>query len=229
MEFIYTIFKDFILNKSKSLGQRFGWFVLIIIGLFFADRITNFTYDVHVNNKINAIEKINQLKKEYKSDSAYITKLNYLENEYKGRNHYYDYCNSFFNSSVIFIKSIFSKDKKILEKSKKTKNKIINTNHIRSDFWMILSSNFFFILACIFIILTMIFGKETNTKDAILGIILIFIILIVIMSVATWTAYLIPVFFNLPLLNYILNFIIHSAFVILFTRMIIKSTIKSST
>ncbi len=229
MDFIYKLFEDFILDKSKSLGQRFGLFILIISGLLLADRVTNFTYDIHVNNKINAIEKINQLKNEYKEDSLLMIQLNYLEKEYKCRKHYYDYTKDCYLWILNFSTNLFKQDNKISIKRNDTYKDIKNTNHIRSDFWMFISSNFFFLLFGLFVIITPIFGKTTNTKETILGFLLILIILICIMLFANWTANLIPTLFDNPIWNYILNFIIQSIIVFLITIVIIKSTAKKST
>ena len=63
MELILKIIRDFILDKSRSIGQRAGLSIIIIIVLFSVDRVLNFTYDIHINNKLNAIEKINNQNK----------------------------------------------------------------------------------------------------------------------------------------------------------------------
>jgi len=222
MELILKIIRDFILDKSRSIGQRAGLSIIIIIVLFSVDRVLNFTYDIHINNKLNAIEKINNLKKEYKNDSLYTIQLSKLETEYKDRKHYYDYYHDNLFRFLNFSKSLFKSDNKEIIKEEIKKVNTIRKSPIRSNFWMFMSSNFFLI------IITLIFGKSTNTKESILGLFLILIILFCIMAFANWTANLIPLLLNNPIWNYILNFLIQTTLIILTTRIIIKSTTKTN-
>ncbi len=222
MDIVYKLFKDYILDKSKSLGKRFGMFLIIVIGLLTTDRITNFTYDIHVNNKINAIEKINQQKKEFKNDLVYFTQLNNFENEYKYRKHYYDYIKKYTNSSLIFVRAVFSKDKNNPKKSQETNNTTKNTNHIRSDFWMFISANFNLIILGFFIFMTAFFIKE-NRKNTILGLAIIFIMNILLMLFFNWLSYFIPVINNYPLWNYLINFGINILVIFAIAIFIIKN------
>ena len=224
MDVIYKIVKDFILDSSKSIGQRAGFTVLIIVILFSIDYVFNFTYDINISNKINTLEKINQLKTEYNTDSLYMIQLLSLEKEYKNRKHYSSYFIQFLN----FTKSLFKSDTKEIIRNQIKKDNTITNSPIRSNFWMFISSNFFFVLLSIFIILTPFIGKDTNTAEMILGLFLILIIVVLIMLFVNWTAHLIPLLFNNPAFNYLLNFIIHTCFVTIITMRIIKSSKKKN-
>ncbi len=228
MELIFKIVREFILDRSKSIGQRAGLTILIIIILFSVDRILNFTYDIHINNKLNAIEKITNLKKEYKNDSLYTIQLSKLETEYKERKHYSDYYNSYKSRFLNFSKSLFRSDNKEITKNQIKNDNTITNSPIRSGFWMFVSSNLFFILLCIFILIMLLISKDVRSKDSFLGLIVIFIVVVAIMSFATWTAYLIPLIHNNPIFNYILNFIIHITIIILVINGIVKSTKKKT-
>jgi branched-subunit amino acid transport protein len=71
-------------------------------------------------------------------------------------------------------------------------------------------------------------SKETRSKDSFLGSMIMLIVLIGIMSVVTWTAYLIPLIHNNPIFNYILNFIIHIMIIALVIIGIVTSTKKQT-
>jgi len=204
-----------IFDKSKSIGLR-SWVVFFsLIALFTVDYIVNFTYDIHVSYKLETLEKINNLKKEYKNDSLYTIQLANLETEYKDRKHYYDYAHDYSRRFLNFSTSLFKSDNKEIIKSQiKKATTITKTNNpIRSNFWMFVSSNFFFILLTLFIFITPIFSKELNTKESLLGLFIVFVIVICAMLFANWTAYLIPILFNNSIWNYILNFVIHSTII----------------
>lgn len=202
-----------IFDKSKSIGLR-SWVVFLsLIALFTVDYIANFTYDIHVSYKLETLEKINNLKKEYKNDSLYAIQLSTLETEYKERTHYYDYAHDYYNRFLNFSISLFKSDNKEIIKSQIKKANTITNNPMRSNLWMFVSSNFFFILLTLFIFITPIFSKELNTKESLLGLSIVLVIVICAMLFANWTAYFIPILFNNPIWNYILNFIIHTTII----------------
>jgi hypothetical protein len=59
---------EILTDKSKSLGFRTAIFISTIGLLIIVDLIFNFTFDIHISNKLNNLEK-------YISLSKYIKKI----------------------------------------------------------------------------------------------------------------------------------------------------------
>jgi hypothetical protein len=96
----------------------------------------------------------------------------------------------------------------------------------RSRKWMFISSNFFFILLFVFIFFVPFLPNDQKKGSIILGIFAINILLSCIMLFAYWTSYFIPLIFNIPIWNYILNFLIHSFFITVIVNLILRVSKK---
>lgn len=205
------VFK-FFENKSIHLGLRTSIFIISIFLLTICDYYFNFSYDYHLSNKIEKLESINNLKTVYQSDSLKLTKLTDLENRIFERTHYSDRLRNFDLSQI----KIFKKSDSTEIKNSVIKNGNTTINKpIRSLFWMVLSSNYFFVFTIIILLILPFTGSVHREMKNILGSIAVIIIIIGIISLITWIAYKIPLIWNRPYLNYILNFIIQSPFVYL--------------
>ena len=205
------IFK-FFENKSIHFGFKTSIFIISIFVLFACDYYLDFTYDNHLNNKIEKLQSINNLKKIYKSDSLKLSELTELENLIFKRAHYSDRLRNLDLSQI----NIFKKSDKTEIKRPVIKNDNTTINKpIRSLFWMIMSSSYFFVFTIIIMLILPFTGSVHREIKNILGSIAAIIIIIGIISLITWIAYKIPLIWNRPYLNYILNFILQSPFIYL--------------
>jgi hypothetical protein len=189
-------------NKSIHFGLRTSLFIITIFVLTTCDYYFNFTYDIHLNNKIEKLESINNLKKIYETDSLKLTELTVLENRIYKRTHYSDRLRNFdLNQVNIFKKSDTTEIKNPVIKNDNT----ITNKPIRSLFWMSLTSGYFFIILIIALLILPFTGSVHREWKNLLGSIAAIIILIGVISFLAWIAYKIPLIANRPYLNYILN------------------------
>jgi hypothetical protein len=199
-------------NKSIHFGLRTSIFIISIFVLTISDYYFNFSYDYHLNNKIEKLKSINSLKIIYKKDSLKLAELTELENRIFSRKHYSDR-----------LRNLDLSQFKILKKSDTTeiKNPVIKNDNtiknkpIRSLFWMVLSSGYFFIIVIFGLVVLPFSGYPHNELKNVLGAIAAIIILIGVISFFTWIAYRIPLIWNRPYLNYILNAILQSPLIYL--------------
>ena len=90
MDKLLQLIINFFQNKSIHFGLRTSLFIISIFLLSICDYHLNFTYDIHLNNKIEKLESINNLKKIYRTDSLKFLKMTELENQVYKRRHYLD-------------------------------------------------------------------------------------------------------------------------------------------
>ncbi len=205
-------FFNLLFDNSKSWTFRAAAGISIIGFLILTDITLNFTYNLHTNNKINQLEKIQKIKKDYQSDSLKLQKIVVLENKILNKEHYTEFLSR--NLSNISFRPN-NTDQNITQ----SENEIITTNKpIRSVFWMVLSSNYLLIIILPFLIFLPIYNKQTRTGTGILGWFASLVMFGAIGSLVTWISYQIPIFWNNPIWNYILNFSIHTLFLILIIK-----------
>ncbi|WPO78205.1 hypothetical protein [Flavobacterium sp. KACC 22761] len=203
---------DFFENKAIHFGLRSSLFIISIFVVTFCDYYFDFSYDYHLSNKIEKLESIDRLKKIYKNDNQKITELTELENRIYKRRHYSDRLRSLDINQL----NLFKKSDKTAIKSVVNKNDNITIeNNVRSLFWMVLTSNYFFIILIIGLIIMPFTGSVHRELKNVLGSIAAIIIIIGIIYIITWVAYKIPLLWNRPYLNYILNSLIQSPFIYL--------------
>ena len=90
IESFASIFHLF-LDKSKSFGFKTALLISILGFLFFIDMTFSITYDIHISNKLNNLEKIHELKVIYKDDSLLLDKFTEIERRTIERKHYTEY------------------------------------------------------------------------------------------------------------------------------------------
>lgn len=193
---------DFFLDKSKSIGFRLARFISFLAIFLLVDICFNFTYNIYTTHKLSNLESINNLKPIYKNDSLSLAELNKMESRLLNRKHYFDLI-SYHLSKIDF------KSKNVPETKDQINIVKRITNNERSKFWMILSSNFFYVLFFIVLVFFPIFNKDKQDKNTIFGWFSSLVVMAGIILLITWIAYQIPILFNNPIWNYILNFIIH--------------------
>ena len=199
-------FFNLLFDNSRSWTFRAAAGISIIGFLILTDITLNFTYNISINNKIDQLEKIQTIKRDYKSDSLKLRKIILLENKIINKEHYTEFLSR--NLSNISFKP-YIKDQKVNQSITDTKT---TTKPIRSLFWMVLSSNILLAIILPFLILLPIYNKESRTGTGILGWFASLIMIAAIGTLITWIAYQIPLILDNPIWNYVLNFLIHSFF-----------------
>jgi len=199
----------FFQNKSISIGIRTSILIISFSALTTSDYFFNFTYDYHLNTKIKQLESINKLKKTYESDSIKIKELTEIENRIYERTHYSDRLRNLdFRQLITFKKLINNEANNPVISIENTTEK----TNILSLPWMVITSNYFFIIVIFGLVIMPFTGSVHREVKNILGSIAAIILLTGIVYLITWTAYKLPVIWNKPYLNYILNFILHTLF-----------------
>ena len=199
-------------NKSIHFGLRTSIFIISIFVLTVSDYYSNFSYDYHLNSKIEKLKSLNGLKHIYKTDSLKLAELTELENRIFKRKPYSDRLRNLDLSQFKILKK--SDTTKIISPITKKDNTATN-KPIRSLFWMVLTSGHFFIILIILLTILPFRGYPHNELKNVLGAIVGIIILIGVISFLTWVAYKIPLIYNQPYLNYILNAILQSPLIYL--------------
>ncbi|PJB11192.1 MAG: hypothetical protein CO119_12160, partial [Flavobacteriales bacterium CG_4_9_14_3_um_filter_40_17] len=137
-------------NKAIHFGLRTSIFIISIFVLTTSDYYFNFSYDYYLNNKIEKLKSINSLKNIYRMDSLKLSELTELENRIFKRTHYSDRLRNLDLSQFKMLKK--SDTTEIKSPVIKNDNTTIN-KPIRSLFWMVLTSSYFFIILIIRLII----------------------------------------------------------------------------
>jgi hypothetical protein len=222
MEYLFKLIEKILIDKSKTIGQKSWRLLFAILILVSFDCAFNFTYDIHITNKLEKLEKVNNLKKEYKNDSLYMIQLSKLENKYRERKHYYDCASDYYFRFLNFSISLFQYDNNDIIKSQTKNDNTITNNPIRSKFWMFVSSNLILIILGFMMIITMFVTKE-NKKATILGVLILLVLNISLMLIFNWLSYFIPIIYGKPYINYIINFAINLLIIFGFVMLVIKN------
>ncbi len=214
MEHLKSIIELF-LDSSKHWGLKFSILISIIGFVFITDFSLNISQNIFTSNKLDNLEKIQKLKKGYENDSLNLLKIKSIELKIIEKKHYSDYLidlNSFFN----FSEKVITKSKilqKNLTKNTKTvkivKPKITEIINIRSNFWMTVTSSYIFIIVFIFALFMPITERQKITFKTLFNYFEILLMSLGLTFLFTWLSFKIPLILNIPVLNYILNMVIH--------------------
>ena len=208
---------ELFLDKSKHWTLRAGIFISVIGVLFILDFTLDLSYNYYVSRKLENLEKIQILKKDYTADSLKLKKILFLEEKIISKKHYSEFIfpdfsfSSFKNSTI--AKTIDQNPTKIVTPKIKT-----NKKNIRSYFWMLLSSNYLFVIVFVVMIFLPLTGKEQRTLKSISGWFAGLVVFSLIIIFVTWISFRIPLINNEPIYNYILNFLIHTIFIMLIAK-----------
>ncbi|MGJ8760580.1 MAG: hypothetical protein ACSHXA_08525 [Polaribacter sp.] len=206
---IFKHFIDLIKDKTTSWGFKTALFISIFGLIFVGDFYLGFSYNYHLNNKIEQLQKISNLKKNYQTDSIMLVGLSKMERKVFYKNHYSDE-----------LSRLFLRDSTKLETSKNIDQNNTNNNKpititnkpIRSIYWMTFTSNYLFIIVLPFLIFLPLYSKDVRSASTIVGWFASLIMFGIFGTITTWIAYQIPIIWNNPIWNYILNFLINSLF-----------------
>lgn len=208
---------EFIKDKTTSWSFKTALVVSIFGLIFISDYYLGFSYNHHLNNKIGQIEKLSSLKKQYSADSTIILELNNIERKVFNKKHYSD--------RITYMLFNLSKNSDLIEvfeprNQENFDSSIKDEKQLRSLFWMVLSSNYIFIIILPFIIFLPFYSKNGRRADTLVGWFASLIFIGIFVAIITWISYQIPLIWGNPNLNYILNLLIHTIIWVL----IIKSS-----
>ncbi|WP_225037349.1 hypothetical protein [Winogradskyella sp. SM1960] len=209
---IFKHFIDLIKDKTTSWGFKTALFVSVIGIIFLTDFYLGFSYNYHLNNKIEQLDNISNLKQKYQTDSVMLAGLTKMERKVFYKKHYSD------QLSHLFIKdSTKTGSSEYIEQDNPTNIKptTITKKPIRSIYWMTFTSNYLFVIILPFLIFLPFYSKDGRKASTLAGWFASMIMFGVFGAITTWIAYQIPIFGNNPIWNYIINFLIHTLFWIL--------------
>lgn len=213
---------ELFLDKSKHWTLRAGVFISVIGVLFILDFTLDLSYNYYVSRKLENLEKIQILKKDYSTDDLKLKKILFLEEKIMSKKHY----SEFIFPDLSFPDFSFSslKNSTIAKTTDQNPTKIVipktktNNPNIRSYFWMLISSNYLFVIVFVIMIFRPLTGKEQRTLKSISGWFAGLVVFSLIIIFVTWISFRIPLINNEPIYNYILNFIIHTLFIVLIAK-----------
>lgn len=213
---------ELFLDKSKHWTLRAGVFISVIGVLFILDFTLDLSYNYYVSRKLENLEKIQILKKDYSTDDLKLKKILFLEEKIMSKKHY----SEFIFPDLSFPDFSFSslKNSTIAKTTDQNPTKIVipktktNNPKIRSYFWMLISSNYLFVIVFVIMIFLPLTGKEQRTLKSISGWFAGLVVFSLIIIFVTWISFRIPLINNEPIYNYILNFIIHTLFIVLIAK-----------
>lgn len=186
---------DFFIAKEHSLGKKSVIFLSIVMVLIFIEVIFKFSYNVHVNNKLNQLSTISSIQKNKLKNASEIEYLRLQKDEILNRQHYFYYVKKYY----------FSLSESINHKAKPT-NIEIKIKPKLSIFYTALSSSLFLIIVWIVFLLSPIFSNHRAFTD-IYDFISATLIIGILVSIITAVFMLFPVVYR-PIINYILYFTI---------------------
>jgi hypothetical protein len=205
LEFIKEI-KELIFDSSASWGTVLAKFITLLVFLVVVDMSFNFTYNLQVSNKLSQLEKISTLKKDYKKDTLKLVEIKKIENGIFEKEHY----SEFF--SRIFSKISFPQETKIQKTHQNNTASIKTTKPIFSLFWMAFSSNYALVIILPFLFFLPVYNKEIRTANGIAGWTASLVMIGGMIAIVTWVSFQIPLVFDNPIWNYILNSLVHTFF-----------------
>lgn len=197
-EFLFKIYKD-ITDSEKTFIKKFYIYLLIILGLYVTDNLIGFSYYQSVSNKLEKTKEINLiLKDSCVLSKDELSKLKLLRNDIINHKNIKDNIYSFFSNI-----SFKSSRKPIATTPIETKTIIERDFDIH--FFTSASSILLLMIAFFFVGLA---DKNMSFLARIGVITIIELLLYPFTYLFSKLMFLIPVLFDKPLINYILNVIL---------------------
>lgn len=193
---VISDFKDFyesIFDRSKSFSSKFFLFTFLILFFISVEFIFELSYNNHLNNKLDQLQKIITLKKEYLTNSIYLEKLVILEKQLISKTHYHTFLFNLFNKSKISL------------------------------IWVYITSNLMLIIVKMLVIIQFIFQKKKKSHLVDLKKGIKVIIICSVISFFIFIGFLqIPILLNKPIINYIIYSSLNIILLAFIVKLIIK-------
>ena len=232
------IFRDiirFFTTKEFSFKSKLFGIIVVILAVFLIDDLLGFSFYYSNNQKIDHLTNIENLKNDCADNAELLIVLDDVEKKIINRKNVFENFFDLFKSDKIDLKQpeivvrvdtvyIEIKDTiintieiipTITEKQNEIRDNIATDKKSRSQLWHTISSSFLLIL--ILLILPFIpFTQKKIDWNLILGVIILMIPIAGLIWLYQFLLGLIPVIFDKPWINYILNFVIHIFSLLLF-------------
>lgn len=212
MDFI-TKLLAFMADKSHSIGKRTIMTISLTLSLLCIDLVSSLTFNIHTSYKLEQLTSIQKLKSDYWNDPVKLQQILLLESEVINKKHYSYYLNKYYNRLV--------GSKLLYTETSNGKGTVINLKEIKingeqskpafSLGYVVVSSSYMLVIALILMLISPLLPTKMKFDSfwlAAIGFI------IAIITCITLIALQIPVLWNNPVWNYILNFLIHTFFLI---------------
>lgn len=212
---------NFFVSSTHSFGKKAAFGLIILAGLWFSDWYTGFTKWYRIERKLEQIDKLEKIKKDYTLNDTIKIELYALEKEILEERRILDL------DYLPFLgpENTSTSSDTTYTIPNATKNP--NTN-IRNPYLHIVSSSFTFLLMFLTLPLTIFSTKVSG--NTILGLIAVEIILIFLIFIYSYSFGLIPIISKDNIwINYILNFILHWLSIILFAVLVTKANKPKAT
>jgi hypothetical protein len=198
MKQLFNLFFAFL---KQPTGNKATIFIIAFVFCIFLDNFCfRFSHNYFVETKIENLLKMQELKKYYVSDTLKFKQILVLEESVINKEHY----------SAIFSQLYLTFVEYNINSRVELNTDSSNQPAKRSFWWMLLSSNFMFILAFFWLLLPSFWDKDFPFSNRIV----VLIMMLITITAFTWFAYKIPLIDNNPLWNYVLNFLFMHAFLI---------------
>jgi hypothetical protein len=207
-------FSEFIVNRSNSWGFKTA-FIISLFGVIISfDYILKISYNHHLNNKLDQLEKVNRIKDYYRTDITKQKHIEKLENEILENSHYTAITNNkyggYFNNSndIVALDSVNCDTLNVETKINQQSQHKPKVNY-RNYNWMFISSNPLIILAFPILLFMPFYDKNARSGSGIFGWFASLVFLWLFASLTTWLTYKIPLILNNPNINYTLNVLLN--------------------
>lgn len=239
MDILSTVL-NFFKSKDFSPASKIIGCIIAVSLIFLIDNQLGFSFSYRNGRMISALTEIENLKQKSQSDSNLIQYLNEKETRIINRRTLFEQVINLFSNSDLKVDDILQKGvatgasgimiqsidsfsipklKPTISTTHKVVIKPVIAKRSRSQIWHTLSSSYLFLLLILLFIIVP-FVQKDNKKNTLLGCILIIPILLLIVWFNQYLFGLIPVIQNQPLINYSLNFLIHTTSVVVFVGLI---------
>ncbi len=201
-----------LLDKEKTWAYRLLWVLTAFGILLMADFCTGFTQNLHTSHKLEYLEKIQDLKSDFQSDSTVLKELEKTKSRVLEGKHYTEH----FRDAVSSIEfPSFGDDGKL---STGPYEDALDKIDRRSAFWMLISSNYSIVLIFPIMLFFPIFSSEFRGGEKLLGWFASLVLMAIWCAVTTGISFQIPFIGQKPTWNYLLNFAIHTFFIFVVYR-----------
>jgi hypothetical protein len=229
---IINDFINFLADKSLTLSKKTILIVSIVFILIVVDLLFGFSFNYSLNQRLNQIEKIEQIRLNYNLTDTNEQQLKKIEDKIINKKDYlyfllWQFQNVVKQETTTPNDSTFT----IAEKPDSTfipqPSKIqIETEKVlkRKFFLDLLSSSYILLLLLIILPFVPLFQKE-NTADSYIGVLIIMIVIIGFTIVNYYLYSLIPTICR-PWVNYLINVVLHFGIVYSIIKLITRSSKK---
>jgi hypothetical protein len=222
---IIKSFSEFIVSRSNSWGFKTAFLISLFGVLISFDYILKISYNHHLNNKLDQLEKVNKIKDYYRSNLPKQKLIEKLENEIIENTHYTAITNNkyleFKNKSNGVDEMAFDTlgcDTLFIDTKIKHQTQSTITVNTRNYTWMFISSNPLIVLAFPILLFMPFYDKKARSGSGIIGWFASLVFLWFFASLTTWITYKIPLILNNANINYALNLLINVILIIIISK-----------